>query len=308
MAALTFWWENFRKGLLWFVQDQKLYPVVRLEKGSLFWGEERLALEDIPKKVPPFQKVDMVIAPSEVLTHTLRLPKAAKNSLLEAVKLEIERLTPFTLEDVYFDYALIQDSAQNIEVLLALCPKKKLDPWLLALSSAGVQVQKVILENASAIDLLRQNTTWPVIKLMTLAILFSALLLLPVFFGLTKIVLLHQEKKNLEIRLAKTATIQQTWLMQKEALKYPGAQKNAAPSTAMLLAELMRVLPAGIRLTALEIANGEANFWVVGENPNIMIEALASSPYFKNVTSSGAMTKTKGQAHVAINAKIKHAP
>lgn len=309
MAALiTAWWRAFKEGLFWFIAEQKPCPQARLENNLLFWGQEGIALDALSTHPLPARQIDLLLVPTEVLSHNLVLPKAVKQNLSEVIKLEIERLTPFRSDDVYFDYFLCEESTQNIEVFLVLCPKKKLDPWLGALGNRGVQVQKIGLKEHPAINLLRQSTPLPKAKVMILGTMFAAVLLFPTGWGMTKLFFLTEEKGRIEKRWVTMAKIQQNWQLKRTLIQYPSEQKHKAPSITMVWAELLRLLPSDVHLSAMELAGSEMTFWAFGNSPKATVDALSTSSYLREVHATGVAARDNGQVQFMVNAKLQSTP
>ena len=67
---------------------------------------------------------------SEVLARNITLPASTEENLYEVIQYEMDRYTPFTADDVYFDYRLEERLANKdlIKILLIVIKKDVLKP------------------------------------------------------------------------------------------------------------------------------------------------------------------------------------
>ena len=75
-----------------------------------------------------------------VLAKSLSLPLAALANLRQILGFELERESPFSASEVYWDYAVLRkDKARaQIDVALLVVPRKFVDPLLDAAKQAGL--------------------------------------------------------------------------------------------------------------------------------------------------------------------------
>ena len=77
---------------------------------------------------------------ADVLGKTVGLPLAAERELDQALAFEMDRETPFTAEELYWNHRVIEADRQNgrLSVRLWLVPKANLDPLLTDLAAVGI--------------------------------------------------------------------------------------------------------------------------------------------------------------------------
>ncbi|MGH8474353.1 MAG: PilN domain-containing protein [Methylococcales bacterium] len=96
---------------------------------------------------PEIQKIPIVLRlqPGQALVKTASLPLAAESNLYQVVGFEMERLTPFKLDQVYYDVRLIEKlvDLNQIKIELALIPKKSLDALLTKLAGLALHPGRV---------------------------------------------------------------------------------------------------------------------------------------------------------------------
>ena len=89
---------------------------------------------------------------SWVLRKSTSLPVAAKENLRQVIGFEMDRLTPFSSDQVYYDYRLGTDTpdSETLSVEVGILPRTRIQPWMDQLGSAGVRV-----------DAIRADSLWP---------------------------------------------------------------------------------------------------------------------------------------------------
>jgi len=182
--------------------------------------EKKLAqiIKESIKKVKGRElKTKYVIAslPEEkAFLQVIQMPKMSEEDLKSAVIYEAENYIPLPIEQVYLDSQIIPpvyDHLDHFDVLIAVLPKKTVDPYLSSLKSAGLQPLAFEIESqAIARSLIKDEvTTQPVLLIdlgatRTSFIIFSGHSLrftssIPVSSeGFTEII-----SKNLGVSLAK---------------------------------------------------------------------------------------------------------
>ncbi|MFZ2003915.1 MAG: PilN domain-containing protein [Stellaceae bacterium] len=116
-------------------------------------GEFRVKDGDLGS-VPNSSRLPVVLrlADSDVLCKTITLPIATERDLAQVLSFEMDRETPFTVDDVLWSYCLIDRNKQRgqITVRLRLISREQLAPLLDALAGASILVTRV--EIAGGVD------------------------------------------------------------------------------------------------------------------------------------------------------------
>ncbi|NKB37192.1 MAG: hypothetical protein GKR93_08480 [Gammaproteobacteria bacterium] len=86
-------------------------------------------------------KIILLLPDDILLTKNLQFPVAARNNIDEALKFEISRKTPFTLEQAYYDYLITNNATEDgqVTVFLAMTPRLNLDNALKSLSALQIR-------------------------------------------------------------------------------------------------------------------------------------------------------------------------
>jgi general secretion pathway protein L len=136
--------------------------------------------------------VTVVLPRGLVLTHTLRFPAAVERELRDALRLELDRLTPFELADVAYDYRVRERSESVLLVDVALAPRSAVDGAVAKLERLGLRPTAATAQDANGarlpVNLLprRRRLRLPMVRLsvrplvgLSAALLLVAALYLP---------------------------------------------------------------------------------------------------------------------------------
>lgn len=85
------------------------------------------------------KRVALSIPASRTYTRTMNLPLISDSELPEAVRLEAEQYIPVPLDDLYFDYQVIERSEKGIELLAVATPKKIVDSHMELAAILGLE-------------------------------------------------------------------------------------------------------------------------------------------------------------------------
>jgi general secretion pathway protein L len=90
----------------------------------------------------------LLLPPVWVLRRQITLPAAAQENLGQVIRFEMDRLTPFAADQVYYDHKVEQESSADelIPISIALVPRKKIASWLSLLDGVGIRPDKISAE------------------------------------------------------------------------------------------------------------------------------------------------------------------
>ncbi|MBW2284061.1 MAG: pilus assembly protein PilM [Deltaproteobacteria bacterium] len=137
------------------VSAHAVYPVDRelpVEEGLKAAGENLKAFID--KNRVTAGNVFVGIPRRLAIVRDMELPFAAKENLREAVGYEMEKYVPFSADDVYFDFQIIEENkADNrLIILLTLVKKEAMSPYaelggLLGTGISGIEISSTAVTN-----------------------------------------------------------------------------------------------------------------------------------------------------------------
>jgi Tfp pilus assembly protein PilN len=96
----------------------------------------------------PATRVYLTLPREQGIVRQVELPSQMTQKLADVVKLQVETLSPWPLEEIYWDFA--QDQPKNrkfITVTIALLPRTLLDPWIAFFKSAGLPLSGAALSS-----------------------------------------------------------------------------------------------------------------------------------------------------------------
>jgi general secretion pathway protein L len=265
------------------------------------------------------------LSSQDALCKTLTLPLAAQSNINQVVSYELDRYTPFDVNQVYFatHIAQIDTDAEHLTVQLLLTPKKTLETLCKQCKELGVLVQYVDVENYpndlddiyQAYNLLpahlqtkRTNTPRRIMLglMMLLGVLSLTSLILPVWLE-------YQAVNELQLKIAKiekeakaVKTLQADIETLNEENQSLIALKTAMPTVVSVLNELSALMHDDSWLAYLQYGDGQLQ--LQGESPaaSNLLADLEASDYFAKVNFASPVTQDKasGVERFQISAEI----
>ena len=99
-----------------------------------------------PKKINT-KKVICSLPESKVFLRVLSIPKMEKTEIGEAIKWEIEASIPLSVDQVYYDWQLIDESSDKQNILTVAISREIVDDLLEVLEGAGLEVHALETES-----------------------------------------------------------------------------------------------------------------------------------------------------------------
>lgn len=90
-------------------------------------------------------EVDLVIPKSWVILKVAEFPITVKENLHNVISFEMDRLTPFNPEEVFFDYKVIKEDGGRLSLLIAAAKKDTILPYIEALQGKGISVRRITI-------------------------------------------------------------------------------------------------------------------------------------------------------------------
>jgi general secretion pathway protein L len=263
--------------------------------------------------------VTVLLAREAVLAHTLRLPVAVESALRDALRLELDRLTPFSLDDVAFDYRVRERSDTALLVDIALTRRTTLDEIVAKLERLGLRPTAATTEDAHdarlPLNLLprRRRLRLPVARLSlrpTLALAAAALLATALYLPLTRyegVLAAHTATVEVARREAVAArarlTEQEAALASGEVL---AARRSGYVPPVVLLRELTAQIPEHTWLSRLAISRGEMQIQGESTAATELLQLLESAELLRDVQFQAPVSRNdqSGKEQFTIVAKL----
>jgi Tfp pilus assembly protein PilN len=120
----------------------KDYP---FEEGKILTPENLastivLAISDL--KVPRVP-ITLVVPKAWVIMKTAEFPLAVKNNLSAVVSYELDRLTPLTADDSFYDFRIITEDKNRLKIMLTAMNSDILQPYLKACKEREINIERL---------------------------------------------------------------------------------------------------------------------------------------------------------------------
>jgi general secretion pathway protein L len=257
-------------------------------------------------------RMRLCLGHGEALVRRVAMPAATEENLRQVLAFEMDRLTPFRADEVYFDYrVLARDAAAGqLSVLLALAKRDLVDARAGALRALGASVQGVAVRddvgNAPApLDLLpseqrgeRETARERLVQRALIAavvILLVLALVFPLWQKRSTVIalqpLLGQAKQSAE----GADRVERTLERQVNDYNFLLAKKHANYPALAVLEEISRLLPDNTWVQQLDVkTSGKTReVQITGEtmSSSKLIEILEQSQLLRNATPRGTVTR-----------------
>ncbi len=279
-------------------------------------------------------RVRLVLSADQALVKTITLPLATEENLREVIGFELDRHTPFTPDQAYYDVQVVKRDPQQEQIVVSLAVASKPEVTALVetlrragLSCAAVSVNDAATGNATSFDLqpagdkpARRLSRAHQINLGLLglvAALTFAAIILPIWQKreAVKSLLPQAGKSGAEFLVSERVYTEYTKLIAE--YNFLATRKHAVYSALAVLEELARTFPETTWVQKLDIkVNGKVReVSILGEaqSASKVIENLEQSPLSlfqnsKQLTQTFRMTPSTERFHVSAEIKPRPVP
>jgi general secretion pathway protein L len=266
--------------------------------------EQAQEVEDLTRRT---REVVLCLPADKVLVKTLTLPLAAEENLREVLGFEMDRQTPFSLEQIYYDYLLsARKSRKNALTLdLVVTPRLFLDDLLTLLKGIGFQPhqattcrkktrQPLPVNLLPAEDRQRGPDSARYLNL-ALGVLALVLLLGTIALPLVnKLQAIHALETRVELATGKAEVTRRL----REEVEHLGTgsrflveKKQAAPLVLEIVNELTHILPDDTWINRLDIKGQEVQIQGQSVSAAALIPLIESSERLHNPRFRSPVTK-----------------
>lgn len=301
----------------------------RVSLAGLDEAQGRAAVRNLLESVGETRgRARAALGSGEVLVRRVTLPAATEENLAQVVGFEMDRLSPFQSDEVYFDHRVVSRDSGNGQILveLAIARREVVDARVAELRALGVSVQGVALRDdamraAMPFDLLpseqRGARETPRERLVrnaligAVVLLFIAALVFPVWKKREAVVALLPGVEKARQEAQATDAVVRELERQAADYNYLLGRKHAWYPAAAYVEEISRLLPDNTWLQQLDIKTTGKNKEVVitGETASSskLIELLEQSKLLQNAAPRGPTTRgsTPGSERFMIGAELR---
>ena len=288
-------------------------PQARVDLEALDEPRRRAAFRQVIERAGESrERVRLRLDHTEALVRRVAMPAATEENLRQVLAFEMDRLTPFRAEDVYFDYrVLTRDAAAGkLAVQLAVARRDTVDRRLASLHALGANVQGVTVRDdvghgAQPLDLLpseqrgeRETARERLVQrslVGAVAVLLALALFIPMWRKRETVIALQPLMTKAQQDAEATDRIARELERQVNDYNFLLAKKHAKYPVLAYLEEVTRLMPDNTWAQTLEIRTAGKNreIQVSGETTSSsrLIEILEQSKLLQNATPKGTVTR-----------------
>ena len=348
---LEIYWRRKQLPVTQFKEGQLIVSLPKLERWQTFatidLDESDIAslavkvkheLVKLPRQDEHGTPLALSLNKESYLYKSLRLPLAVEENLRQTLAFEMDRLTPFKADQVYFDYRVVKReiAAKQLHCDLVVALQATVDPIRQKLESWGAKVHAIHADLAlpsanqfNLISLPRQTSRWMrwqvLLPVACLAGLIVFAVGLPIWQKREYAISLHPLVAQAKQAADATVALQQQLEKAQAEYNFLLNKKHAYPSTLQVVNEVAKLLPDDTWLRQLELKaevkvdlktsskirelqiQGEAG---AGTQPSKIIELIEASSLLRQASFKAGLVKGQAGAgenfHIA--AEVKPSP
>lgn len=262
--------------------------------------------------------IELQLPKKQVLFLQKQFPESVKENLSQAIRYQIDRLTPFSSDNVYFDTAISQynKKQKNIVADIFVTPRELTEKILAKLNVFGInhvdtisvantdQTLNLTADGTPALN--KQNKVSRKPLYFMLAVLALSLLL-PVAYKERRIEQLDSAISDLRKGAAEQLAIRDSLFEAEEALQFLKKKRATSPMALDIVETLAKEIPKNTWLERLELHNNILEIRGESEKALSLIDLLEESSSFSNVrfNSPVALNKKNNRDKFHIQATVE---
>jgi general secretion pathway protein L len=316
-----------REVVVFAVLNEAIRELRRLAVGSdVEQVPETLAQDALNEGLGSETEVVVALMPRQVLCRQLTLPQAAEENLCQVLGFEMDRQTPFTSEQVYYDYRVIERDPQThrlrVELFVAL--RKQVDSALARVSRWGLRPVAVDMLASEAsgqladINLLpseyRPETDGSRAKLnlwlfTLIGVLSVTAVGIPLLQHRKTTIDLRQQAAEAQRQAEEVAQLREAMDHSLEAATFVVDKKRSEPVMVDILNELTGLIPDDTWIQLLELKGNEVRLQGESGAASALIGIIEASPLFEQASFRSPVTRipTSGRERFNLTAKVSQA-
>jgi len=112
---------------------------------------------------PSTRKAAIAVSGNAVIIKTVTMPASTEFELETQIEFEADQHVPYDIDDVYLDFQIlgeVEDSSEEMEVVLVACKREVVDDYQLVLSEAGIEavcVDCAVFALENALEVIEKN-------------------------------------------------------------------------------------------------------------------------------------------------------
>ncbi|MEM9533705.1 MAG: PilN domain-containing protein [Pseudomonadota bacterium] len=248
-----------------------------------------------------------LVEEGEVLIHQLNVPLAAEENLRQVLAFEMDKNTPFTAEQVCFDYRIVERTASSLRVELVAVPRPLIDRAVTGLGERGVDLHGIDVARTreeGVLALLGVNLLEPAQRArvdrrpLQINLGLAALLVL-LLYGLMwqSLVAKEQAIEGFQARTAdarrgaeEAAALRSELTEAREAASFLSERKASNAVVMEVLKSVTQAMPDPVWIQRLQVTQGKVQLTGQAPEAAAIIALLEEADCLKEPSPKGAFT------------------
>lgn len=238
-----------------------------------------------------------------VLTRTVSFPAQVRANLPQVIRYELDRLTPFQADEVFFDYAQQPGpkNASRVNLDLVVCRRDCIDGWVKRMNALGSPLDRVTWDGAwrGANLLPPEQRPRPrglrlgigTLMLIAAALLVVAVLLTPLWQKQQVASMLATELSRVRTQAVAVDDLRQELERAREGSTVVLRQKLERAPTLEMLRDLTDRLPEDTWIQNLEFNDGQVDLRGESGQATALIAILEQAPGIEGVSFKSPVTQ-----------------
>ncbi|MEE4304817.1 MAG: PilN domain-containing protein [Wenzhouxiangella sp.] len=268
-------------------------------------------------------EIRLCLPPEDMLHCPVELPLAVESNLTESLRYQLDQVTPFSADQVYFDYDIVERDAEHgrLKIDLRLATRSRVDALRERLSAIGIRPH--------AIDCLGGDAGHPdcegfnmlplaerprhVYRRARINWLLASGLVLVLAVVMVESLFLHQrtvDRLQSEVD-ALRGEADQVLALQRElqdalaAANFLAERRRRQPVSVEVLDEVTRILPDDIWLTQMQMRGNELMIQGLADQSQRLIELINESALLAEAEFRGSVSIDPGSGRERFNAEAR---
>jgi general secretion pathway protein L len=250
------------------------------------------------------RRIRVEVDNSLIMRRNIRLPIASKSRLSEVIAYEMDRFSPFNIEDVYFHFtpAQAKGSQDWLHGDLIVAQKQRLDPWYEILSRQNTEIDGVTLvgddQPLSLIPSNNPQLTSMDGKISTLlwlsvTVLLMAALISPIWQQRQIAIELERAMQAAQVKASKIIRLQEQLSQRREAIGLVSTVSQGYLPVSEVLLELTRLIPEGSWTSQVTVLPDRVDLSGESDQASDLIPLLERSAIFEGVRFKSPLVKSR---------------
>ncbi|MES9991422.1 MAG: PilN domain-containing protein [Candidatus Thiodiazotropha sp.] len=254
-------------------------------------------------------EIRLCLEQKKYLFKKVSLPIETEENLREVLAFEMDRQTPFSADQVYYDYVINARDKQNrtLDITLILAPIDKIAMALKQLEENSIRINAIspceeIDPNLNDVNLLppekreKPRKRYRLINLMlffTLLLLLAASMILPVWQKSVLVKQLQSELEEYRSKANQVAALRERVSLVRDENTFLEEKKLTSVTVLDILLELTLLVPDDTWVNNFEVRDNVLHIHGQSASSATLIPILETSKLFQNVTFRSPVTRSK---------------